>query len=86
MIENSCLRAGLFAVGLGLCAAIGLVGCAQNAATGRSQFTAFVPLEEEANIGREQHPQVLAEFGGAYANPKLAAYVQKLGEALVARS
>ncbi len=86
MIENSCLRAGLFAAGLGFCAAIGLVGCAQNAATGRSQFTAFVPLEEEANIGREQHPQVLAEFGGAYANPKLAAYVQKLGEALVARS
>jgi predicted Zn-dependent protease len=71
---------------LALAAGGGLVGCAQNAATGRSQFTAFVSPEEEAKIGREQHPQVLAEFGGAYDNPKLAAYVQKLGETLVAQS
>ncbi len=71
---------------LALAAAGGLAGCAQNAATGRSQFTAFVSAEEEAKIGREQHPQVLAEFGGAYDNPKLKAYVQKLGETLVARS
>ncbi|MBI1244729.1 MAG: M48 family metalloprotease [Alphaproteobacteria bacterium] len=71
---------------LAIAAAGGLVGCAQNAATGRSQFTAFVSPEEEAKIGREQHPQVLAEFGGAYDNPKVAAYVQRVGETLVARS
>ncbi len=71
---------------LALSAAGGLAGCAQNAATGRSQFTAFVSPEEEAKIGREQHPQVLAEFGGAYDNPRLKAYVQKLGESLVAKS
>ncbi len=75
-----------FAGLLSLAAAGGLVGCAQNAATGRNQFTAFVSAEEEAKIGREQHPQVLAEFGGAYDNPKVAAYVQKLGETLVAQS
>ncbi len=86
MIANPRLRTGLFAAFIGFFAALGLIGCAQNAATGRSQFTAFVPPEEEAKIGREQHPQVLAEFGGAYANPRLTAYVQKLGEALVARS
>lgn len=71
---------------LAFAAAGGLVGCAQNAATGRSQFTAFVSPEEEAQIGREQHPQVLAEFGGAYDNPQVAAYVQKVGETLVAHS
>jgi predicted Zn-dependent protease len=86
MIEKTRFRAGLFAAFVCFSAAIGLVGCAQNAATGRNQFTAFVPPEEEAKIGREQHPQVLAEFGGAYDNPRLKAYVQKLGEALVARS
>lgn len=71
---------------LAAAAASSLSGCAQNAATGRNQFTAFVSPEEEAKIGREQHPLVLSEFGGTYDNPKLAAYVQKLGEALVARS
>lgn len=86
MIEKTRLRAGIFAAFVGLSAAAGLSGCAQNAATGRSQFTAFVSPEEESKIGREQHPQVLAEFGGAYDNPRLKAYVQKLGEALVARS
>jgi predicted Zn-dependent protease len=86
MVEKTRLRAGLFAACFVFGAATGMVGCAENAATGRNQFTAFVPPEEEASIGREQHPLVLAEFGGAYANPKLAVYVQKLGEALVARS
>lgn len=82
--RNTCRLA--FAGLLAFAAAGGLVGCAQNAATGRNQFTAFVSPEEEAKIGREQHPQVLAEFGGAYDNPKVAAYVQKVGETLVAHS
>ncbi len=86
MIDISRLRTFAVAALLAGAAASGLTGCAQNTATGRSQFTAFVSPEEEAKIGREQHPQVLAEFGGAYDDPKLKAYVQKLGESLVARS
>jgi predicted Zn-dependent protease len=86
MSEKSLIRTRFLAVFLAFLAIPGLTGCAQNAATGRSQFTAFISPEEEAQIGREQHPQVLAEFGGAYENPKLKAYVQKLGESLVAKS
>jgi len=80
------LRAGLLAAGLAFAAAAGLAGCTQNPATGRSQFTAFVSTDEEVKIGREEHPKVLAEFGGAYDDPKLAAYLQRLGDGLVARS
>jgi predicted Zn-dependent protease len=40
--------------------------------------------EEEAKIGREQHEQVLAKFGGAYQDPKLQAYVKSVGERLLA--
>ncbi len=80
------LRSLALALFLAAAAAGGLAGCAQNAATGRSQFTAFVSAEDEAQIGREQHPQVLSEFGGAYDNPKVSAYVQRLGESLVAKS
>ena len=35
--------------------------------------------ESERRLGAEQHPQLLAEFGGAYRGPE-AAYVARLGE------
>jgi predicted Zn-dependent protease len=35
--------------------------------------------EEEARLGREQHPKVLAQFGGAYEDPKVQAYVESVG-------
>jgi predicted Zn-dependent protease len=64
----------------------GLLGaCAQNTATGRMQFVTL-SAEEEVKIGREEHPKVLEEFGGAYDNPRLAAYVQRLGTELAAKS
>jgi predicted Zn-dependent protease len=37
--------------------------------------------EAERQLGAEQHPQLLAEFGGAYEAPE-AAYVARLGEKL----
>src|SRR3712207_456943 len=37
--------------------------------------------ESERRMGAEQHPQLLAEFGGAYAGPE-AAYVRRLGDRL----
>lgn len=36
---------------------------------------------EERRLGAEQHPKLLAEFGGAYAGPE-AAYVAQIGEKL----
>lgn len=63
-----------------------LSGCAQNQATGRGQFTAFVSAEDEQRIGREEHPKVLEQFGGAYNNPRVTTYVQRIGERLAQRS
>jgi predicted Zn-dependent protease len=39
--------------------------------------------ESERQLGAEQHPQLLAEFGGAYQGPE-AAYLVRLGEKLAA--
>jgi predicted Zn-dependent protease len=56
-----------------------------NPATGQAEFTAMSP-EQELQIGEEQHPQVLMQFGGAYEDPELQAYVTRIGEQLAAVS
>jgi predicted Zn-dependent protease len=61
-------------------------GCAVNPATGEQSFTPFMSQAEELRIGREQHPKVLKEFGGVYADRSLAAYVDHVGQSLVRHS
>jgi len=39
----------------------------------------------EAEAGREQNPEVLAAFGGAYNNPAMQAYVNEVGQKLAAQ-
>ena len=56
-----------------------------NPATGKTEFTAMSP-DQELEIGKEQHPQVLMQFGGAYEDPELQAYVTRVGERLTAVS
>ena len=70
----------LFAVLAG--AAIGLSACTTNPATGRQSFTGFMSSEEELKVGREEHPKIVREFGGALANPDVARYVSQVGERL----
>jgi predicted Zn-dependent protease len=72
---RSILAALLLASALG-----GLAGCTQvtNPATGQSEFTAMSPAQEAAT-GKEQHPKILAQFGGAYDDPELQAYVSRIG-------
>ncbi len=41
--------------------------------------------ENERQLGAEQHPQLLAEFGGAYEAPE-AAYVARIGEKVAAEA
>lgn len=67
-------------------AAISLGACSTNPATGDQSFTAFMSPEDEKRIGAEQHPQILEEFGGAYDNPQLGAYIATLGARLAAVS
>ncbi|MEC9347949.1 MAG: M48 family metalloprotease [Pseudomonadota bacterium] len=56
-----------------------------NPATGQQEMTAVSPAEEK-RIGAQQHPQVLAEFGGAYNDPALAGYVDRVGRSLAANA
>ena len=60
---------------------LGLAACAVNPATGGLDFM-LVSHDEEKEIGRETHRQVLAEFGGVYYDPGLSAYVDRVGRKL----
>jgi len=61
-------------------------------ATGDGQLVAndylpdLISEVDEARIGAEQHDQILAEFGGAYDDPKIAAYVDSIGQFLALTS
>ena len=61
---------------------LALAGCAVNPATGEQSFTAFMSRADEMEIGKKEHPKILKEFGGAYNDKDLAAYVRNIGIAL----
>jgi predicted Zn-dependent protease len=69
-------------------ASVALAGCATatSPATGR-QFSTPISEAQENQIGAEEHPKILAEFGGAYdEKPNLNAYVTQLGNAVAANA
>ena len=43
-----------------------LLLCLAAPAVAEEPFTPFMSEGDEARVGAEQHPQILAEFGGAY--------------------
>lgn len=63
-------------------------GCstATSPATGRT-FSTPISEQQEAKMGREEHPKILEEFGGAYAErPALNTYVNSVGQFIAATS
>ena len=67
-------------------AALGLSGCETAPATGRTIFTGGLSADNELALGREQHPKMLAQFGGSYQDPELERYVSSVGDLLAATS
>lgn len=61
-------------------------GCSTNPATGEQSFTALMSPEQEIRIGREEHPKLVEQFGGEYSDADLAAYVNRIGQALATLS
>ncbi|MBL4690540.1 MAG: M48 family metalloprotease [Rhodospirillales bacterium] len=57
--------------------------CTTNPATGQQSFTAFMSREDEIRIGAEEHPKLIKEFGGAYTDARLRAYIHRIGQTLV---
>ena len=64
-------------------------GCGTTAtspATGRT-FSTPISEQQESQMGREEHPKILEEFGGAYdEKPALNTYVQSVGQFIAATS
>ena len=56
-----------------------------NPATGQSEFTAMSPEQERA-VGKQQHPQILQQFGGQYDDTDLQGYITEIGNKLKAVS
>ncbi|MGE5516430.1 MAG: M48 family metalloprotease [Bacteroidota bacterium] len=63
-------------------AGLALTGCQVAPGTGRSGFN-LLSEDDERKLGTQTHPQILKEFGGAYDDPMLAAYIAGLGQRLV---
>jgi predicted Zn-dependent protease len=63
---------------------LGLTGCAVNPVTGEQNFVMFGE-DTELEIGRSNHPKIIAEYG-RYEDEALQAYVQSVGERLAAVS
>lgn len=57
-----------------------LVGCSVNPATGRQEFNGLMSREQEQYIGATQHEEIIKEYGGAYNNPSIQAYVNEIGQ------
>jgi predicted Zn-dependent protease len=68
-----------------LFAALGLAGCQVAPGTGSASLN-MVSAQEEQKMGAEAHPSILKEFGGAYDDPQMQAYVAGIGQRLVRQS
>ena len=63
-----------------------LGACSNNPATGKQSFTAFMSPEKEIQVGTEEHPKMVQQFGGEYGDRALRAYVRNLGLSLAKTS
>jgi predicted Zn-dependent protease len=63
---------------------LGLSGCATNPVTGDQNFV-MLSEDSELQIGRANHPKIIAEYG-RYEDEALQAYVQSVGDKLAAVS
>lgn len=63
---------------------LALGACSTNPATGESMLS-LMSARDEARVGREQHPEIIKQFG-EYNDPRLAAYVTGVGRQLARSS
>jgi predicted Zn-dependent protease len=72
------------AAGILMAVAALLGACSTNPATGERQFTGLMSRADERRLGAEEHAKVLDEFGGAYNDPKVQAYVDRVAQKVAA--
>ncbi len=71
MVSRLALATGLVVVHLS--------GALASPADGKRDFTPFVSSTQEKQIGQQEHPKILAEYGGAYPDDNVAGYVAQVG-------
>ncbi|SCZ66171.1 M48 family metalloprotease [Thiohalomonas denitrificans] len=69
---------------IGMAVVAATAGCAVNPVSGQSELS-LLSEQQEITIGRQEHPKIIEAYG-AYDDPELQAYVQRIGERLAARS
>lgn len=69
----------------GASCALGLCGCAQSPATGRT-FLGTGSIEDDVKTGQQEHAKLVKSFGGVYEDRKLQSYVEKVGKKLAETS
>ena len=77
---------GLLSGLLGFLALPALSACETAPGTGRTIFTGGMDPETEARLGYREHRKIVPQFGGAYADPAIDAYVTGIGNLLVKTS
>ncbi|HSD34184.1 MAG TPA: M48 family metalloprotease [Alphaproteobacteria bacterium] len=60
---------------------LALNACGTNPATGEQSLLGMSE-SQEIQVSQQEHPKILAEFGGEYQDPKIQRYVSSLGERL----
>ena len=64
-----------------------LAGCAVNPVTGRKELALMdIPVDEEIKMGQQTYGPALQSMGSIYPDRGLAAYVDKVGQRVAARS
>lgn len=63
-----------------------LGACSVNPATGKQSFTGLMSPQKEAQVGADEHPKMVEQFGGAFTQDGWQAYVNEVGQKLAALS
>lgn len=64
---------------------VGLSGCSTNPATGQQQFTALMSPQQEAQVGANEHANIMKTYG-TVGIPALESYVSKVGAGVAANT
>lgn len=63
-----------------------VAACSANPATGKQSFTAFMSPQKELQVGAEEHPKILKQFGGQFKDRVWSEYVREIGLELASHS
>jgi predicted Zn-dependent protease len=64
---------------------LALNACGTNPATGQQSLLGMSE-DQEVQVSKQEHPKILAEFGGEYKDPQIQSYISSLGERLARTS